>query len=85
LGDYVLASVINEYDQLCWVPGIIQAIDDYAYPKLYTVLYFNGQENENIKLEMVKINKFSYGKIVENIRYRLGLKSVEFFDCFILT
>ena len=70
----MLASVINEYDQLCWVPGIIQSIDDYSYPTLFTVLYFNGQENENIKLEMVKINKSSYGRIVENIRLRLGQK-----------
>ena len=70
----MLASVINEYEELCWVPGIVQSIDDYSYPKVYTVLYFNGQESENIKLEMVKINKREYGSIVENIRYRLGLK-----------
>lgn len=75
LGDHVLASVINEYEQLCWVPGIIQSINDYNYPKLYTVLYFNGQESENIKLEMVKISKSDYGSIVENIRHRLGLNT----------
>ncbi len=74
LGDYVLASVINEYEDVCWVPGVIQSIDDYHYPKIYTVLYFNGQESENIKLEMVKINKTTYGNIVENIRTKLGLK-----------
>ncbi len=74
VGDYVLASVVNEYEEVCWVPGVIQSIDDYPYPKIYTVLYFNGQESENIKLEMVKITKSNYAKIVENIRFKLGLK-----------
>lgn len=69
-----MASVVNEYEQICWVPGIIQSIEDYTYPKVYSVLYFNGQENENIKLEMVKVSKNTYGRIVENIRSRLGLK-----------
>ena len=70
----MLASVINEYDEICWVPGVIQSIDDYTYPKVFSVLYFNGQESENIKLEMVKISKSSYRRIVEIIRTKLGIK-----------
>ena len=73
----MLASVINEYDEICWVPGVIQSIDDYTYPKVYSVLYFNGQESENIKLEMVKINKSSYRRIVETIRTKLGIKYIQ--------
>lgn len=72
-----MASVVNEYEQICWVPGIIQSIEDYTYPKVYSVLYFNGQENENIKLEMVKVSKNTYGRIVENIRSRLGFKYIK--------
>ena len=37
-----MASVINEYDERCYVPGIVQAINEFSTPKLYTVLYFNG-------------------------------------------
>lgn len=73
-GDYVMASVINEFEQKCYVPGIIQLVDPNSFPKLYTVLYFNGQEGENTRPEMIKINKSTYGSIVNYIRARLGLK-----------
>lgn len=69
-----MASVINEFEQKCWVPGIVQLIDQNSYPKLYTILYFNGQEGENTRVEMIKINKNKYGFIVNYIRARLGLK-----------
>jgi hypothetical protein len=74
LGDYVMAHVINEFDQKCWVPGIVQTIDQNTQPKVYTILYFNGQEGENTRMELIRINKNSYGFIVNYIRARLGLK-----------
>lgn len=74
LGDYVMASVINEFEQNCWVPGIVQSIDQISYTKLFTVLYFNGQEGENTRQELYKINRNTYGFIVNYIRSRLGIK-----------
>lgn len=73
-GDYVMASVTNEFEQKCFVPGIVQLIDPNSFPKLYTVLYFNGQEGENTRPEMIKISKSSYSSIINYIRARLGLK-----------
>ena len=59
VGDYVMASVINEYDERCWVPGIIQTklvqVDAHSRPKLFMVLYFNGQEGNNSRVELIKI------------------------------
>jgi len=77
VGDYVMASVLNEYDDRCWVPGIIQTklvqIDPRSFPKLFTVLYFNGQEGDNCRAELIKVNKHIYGATVNYIRSRLGL------------
>ena len=69
-----MASVLNEFEQKCWVPGIVQLIDQNSFPKLYTILYFNGQEGENTRPELIKINKSAYGFIVNYIRGRLGLR-----------
>lgn len=69
-----MASVINEFEQSCWVPGIVQNIDQNSYPKLFTILYFNGQEGDNTRPELHKINKNMYGFIVNYIRSRLGIK-----------
>ena len=69
-----MASVLNEFDQPCWVPGIVQDIEHRTLPKTYTILYFNGQEGENIKTELLKINKSTYGLIVSYIRSRFGLR-----------
>lgn len=69
-----MASVTNEFEQKCYVPGIVQLIDGNSFPKLYTILYFNGQEGENTRPEMIKINKTMYSSIVNYIRARLGLK-----------
>ena len=76
LGDYVMALVINEFDQSCWVPGIVQTINEFSFPKLYKILYFNGQEGDNSRVELVKINKNLYGFIVNYIRTRLGVKYI---------
>jgi hypothetical protein len=68
-----MANVTNEFNQKCWVPGIVQhvVLDD---SQSYTILYFNGQENENIRRELIRINKKTYCKIVQDIRDRLGLR-----------
>ena len=70
-----MASVINEFDHSCWVPGIVQTIETNTFPKLYTILFFNGQEGDNTRPELVKINKSAYGFIVNYIRSMLGMKS----------
>ena len=69
-----MACVINEFEQKCWVPGIVQTIHQHAYPKLFTVLYFNGQEGENTRQELAKITRNAYGFIVNYIRSKMGIK-----------
>ena len=69
-----MASVINEHEERCWVPGIVQFIDHGSYPKMFSILYFNGQEGENTRSELVKINKSGYGFITNYIRAKLGIK-----------
>ncbi len=73
-GDYVLAQVINELNESCFVPGIIQTINQLSNPKLYRVMYFNGQDGENSRNEIVKINKTTFSFTVNYIKTRLGLK-----------
>ena len=73
-GDHVMASVINEYDERCFVPGIIQAVNENSTPKLYTILYFNGQENYNLRNELIKICKKKYADITNYIRQKLGIE-----------
>ena len=82
-GDYVMACVVNEFEEKCWVPGIIQAKIIATKPcclkclnvKMYRILYFNGQEGDNSESELIKINKHSYGFIVSFIRSKLGISS----------
>ncbi len=73
-----MAFVINEFKEKCYVPGIVQSkllqTDPKSYPKLYTILYFNGEEGENSRAELIKINRFKYGFIVNFIRSKLGAK-----------
>ena len=59
---------------MSYVPGIVQTVNETSYPKFFTILYFNGQEGENIRSELFRINKNNYGFIVNYIRSRLGLK-----------
>ncbi|RNA21699.1 von Willebrand factor A domain-containing 3B, partial [Brachionus plicatilis] len=63
IGDHVMAKVLNEFDKLCWVPGVIQSADSYASKKYYVVLYFNGLEGDNIRTELIKISRQKYAEI----------------------
>jgi hypothetical protein len=82
-GDYVMACVVNEFEEKCWVPGIIQSKIIATKPcclkclnvKMFRILYFNGQEGDNSESELLKINKHSYGFIVSFIRSKLGISS----------
>jgi len=82
-GDYVMAKVINEFDEKCWVPGVIQSKMLVNKPcclkcmsvKMFRILFFNGQEGDNAESELIKINKYSYGFIVNYIRAKLGISS----------
>lgn len=71
-----MASVLNEYDKRCFVPGIVQSINEYSIPKLYTVLYFNGQENYNLRNELIKICKKKYAETTHYIRTKLGIELI---------
>ena len=67
-GDYVLANIMNEFGQDVWVPGLIKSVNysDIDKCKIYTVIYFNGQEGENINKQLIKIKKGQYNMFVEN-------------------
>lgn len=78
VGDYVMACVFNEYDDSCWVPGIIQTKLlqlERRSKNLYTVLYFNGQEGDNSRSEIIRIDKHIYGESVSYIRSKLGMNT----------
>jgi len=78
-----MAKVINEFDEKCWVPGVIQSKMLINKPcclkcmstKMFRILFFNGQEGDNAESELIKINKYSYGFIVNYIRAKLGISS----------
>ena len=78
-----MACVVNEFEEKCWVPGIIQSKLIATKPccmkcmniKMFKILYFNGQEGENTENELLKINKYTYGSIVNDIRNKLGISS----------
>jgi hypothetical protein len=73
LGDYVMAAVINEFKEKCYVPGIIQSINVRKNTKLYTVMYFNGIEGVNKRNEIIVITKNRYGLAADFIRNKIGL------------
>lgn len=69
-----MARVKNEFEQICWVPGTIQTIDSLSTPKVYDVFFFNGQNGQNKREDLLKIDKKQYGYSVNFIRNRLGDK-----------
>lgn len=80
-GDHVMAKVMMEVNNIgvpCWVPGVTQSIrtntPNCTHSKIYIILYFNGQEGENTRLELLKISSRQYGFIVGYIRSIFGDK-----------
>ncbi len=73
LGDYVMATVINEFREKCYVPGIIQSINTRKSTQLYTVMYFNGVEGVNKRNEIILITKNRYGLAADFIRHKIGI------------
>ena len=69
-----MAKVLNEFDIPCYVPGVVQLIKSDFHKRVYTILYFNGQEGDNITSELIKISQKAYGHIVNYIRSILGEK-----------
>ena len=54
-------------------PGIVQFIDHGSYPKMFSILYFNGQEGEKHAIwNWSKSTKSSYGFITNYIRAKTG-------------
>jgi len=62
-----MAQVINEYNTICWVPGVLIRIRENAYPKGFIVKYFNGRMEENHRQELIKIDNKNYKLAQENI------------------
>lgn len=78
-GDYVMACIQNEFNHTCYIPGIVHLINnDRSNPNfkevLYTVLYFNGEEDEAKQKDIFKIKKNEYSEIVKYIRAKQGKK-----------
>lgn len=69
-----MTRVINEFGQICWVPGTIHTIDTLSKQKVYQILYFNGQNGQNSRENLVKIDKIQYGYAVNFIRNLIGDK-----------
>jgi hypothetical protein len=73
-----MAQVINEMNEVCYVPGIVQNINGMVKPKMFRVMYFNGQDGDNTRAELIKINKTTFSFAVNFIKSRLGLKYIIF-------
>jgi hypothetical protein len=71
-GDYVMAAVINEFKEKCYVPGIVQSTCVRKTSKTYMVMYFNGIEGMNKRNEVIVITKNRYGLAADFIRNKLG-------------
>jgi hypothetical protein len=73
VGDYVMANIMNEHDQDCWIPGIIKSIDynDADEEFVYTVIYFNGEEGQNVNKQLIKIGKFQYHLFTQYLMHKL--------------
>lgn len=62
-----MAQVINENNEICWVPGLLVKIRENAYPKGFIVQYYNGRFGENHRQELIKINMKRYKLVEESI------------------
>jgi hypothetical protein len=58
---------MNEYNENCWVPGVLVKIREIAYPKGFIVQYFNGNLGENHRQELIKMKKNKFKLARENI------------------
>ena len=69
-----MARVHNEFQQYCYVPGIVQSINAVAKPKEFLVMYFNGNTGQHVRNQLVLINKNRYGITSNYIKNKLGMK-----------
>lgn len=65
VGDYVMANILNENDQDCWIPGKVLHVWFYTgkdgFDRLaYSVQYYNNYEGLNEQEQVIKINKKRY-------------------------
>jgi hypothetical protein len=68
-----MATVVNEFKEKCFVPGVVQSISVKKSVKLFTVMYFNGIEGINKRNEIIAITKTRYGLLANFLRKKLGL------------
>ena len=65
-GDCVTVVMKNAFDELFWVPGILDRIDFNKSPE-YTVIFYNGHKGTFTRDELHKINPYSYGRMISFI------------------
>lgn len=73
-GDFVMANIINEFGQDCWVPGIVQFVNYDSEPISYRVLYYNGEEGSNTYTQLIKLSKDQYFNIKDYILLLISKK-----------
>ena len=69
-----MANILNEYDQDCWMPGLVKSIeyDDFNRCDVFTIIYYNGEEGQNTNEQLIKINKSQYDMFVEFFMSKLS-------------
>jgi hypothetical protein len=55
-----MVNIINELDQDCWVPGMVQAIDHESDPVIYYVILYNETKCTKTFSQLLKIGRDRY-------------------------
>lgn len=62
-----MAKKKNQFDEICWVPGIVQRITkpfkflDQSIPESFTILTYDREESEHNRKELIRIKQYIYG------------------------
>lgn len=73
-----MVNIMNELDQDCWVPGMVQAIDHDAKPSpIYYVLLYDESKCTKTYGQLLRISREQYYRIREFILFLQGKGSVK--------
>lgn len=67
-----MVNIINELDQDCWVPGMVQAIDYDSEPVIYHVLLYNDVKCKKTFAQLLRIDRSQYYQIRDFILFLEG-------------
>lgn len=67
-----MVNIINELDQDCWVPGMVQAIDYDSDPVIYYVLLYTEVKCKKTFAQLLRIDRDQYYRIREFILFLEG-------------